>query len=241
MFSVFIPAYNEGQVLEGSVRRVLRALDGFQAELFIVDDGSTDGTADVARRLAAEDPRVRVLRYDSGPSRRENLAASFAGASGEAIAFIDADLSAGPENLPGMAAMLGEVEIVIGSRNLPESRVTRNPLRKAYTSLAAAFTRIYFGSCLSDYQCGIKVFRRDAILALTEEAGYDGSFRRGFSWDTEILLRAQRRGYRIREVPVRWVESRRSSVKPLRDWRMIPYVIGLRRALKRPPDNIIGK
>jgi glycosyltransferase AglD len=231
MISVFIPVYNEEAILEGSVRRVLESLKDEDAELFIVDDSSTDKTSEIGRRMESENPRIRYLRYENGPSRRENLAASFHRAKGGIIAFIDADLSAGPENLPQMICLLKDADIVVGSKYVPGSTVRRSLLRSAYSEAAAWATRLYLGSRLKDHQCGLKAFRRDVLLALVAEAGYDSKMRRGFAWDTEVLVRAQRKGLRIIELPVEWAEAKKSSVRMLRDWKMIPYVVSLKSRL----------
>ncbi len=228
MISVFMPAYNEALVLEDNVKRVVEALGASDFELFIVDDSSTDGTGRVGRGLAALDGRVRYVYCSGGPSRRENLAKSFSLASGESIVFIDADLSAPPGHIRELVSMLAEKDIVVGSRYVPGSHADRSALRLAFSRFARLMTGILFDTRISDHQCGLKAFRRDAILRLVEEAGYDGSMSRGFAWDTEILIRAQRRGYRIAEAPVGWRESERTSVRILRDWRMLPYMLCLR-------------
>jgi len=228
MISLFVPVHNEAPILEGSVRRVLEALPGYDLELIIVDDSSDDGTSEVCRRLASEDPHIRYVRYYNGPTRRENLAASFPQARGDIVAFIDADLSAPPEALPKMLELLKDADIVVASKYAPGAKVARSLFRDGFSRAAAYLTRLYFGSKVRDHQVGLKAFRKDVILALVEEAGYDRTLRRGFSWDTEILVRAQRRGYRIAEVPVAWTEAKKSSVRMLRDWRMIPYMMGLR-------------
>ncbi len=231
MLSLFIPAYNEGSVLDQSVSRVVDALSGVAFELFIIDDASTDSTPDIGRRLEREDKRIRYVRYDFGPTRRENLADSFRIASGDVVGFIDADLSASPEIIPRMLQLLSDYDIVIGSRRMAGAVVTRSLWRRVFTSSANLFLRVFFKSALSDHQCGLKLFRRNTLLELVSQAGYDRSLRRGFSWDTEILLRAEWRGLRICEVPVSWSDSGRSSVDVRRDWRMIPYIFGLRQRL----------
>jgi len=227
MISVFMPAYNEAPVLEDNVKRVVAALGGADFELFVVDDSSTDGTGNVGRRLAAQDNRVKYVYCGGGPSRRENLANSFSLAGGESVVFLDADLSAPPKHILELVSMLNGYDIVIGSRYVPGSMADRSPLRLAFSRFARFMTRILFDTRISDHQCGLKAFRRDIILKLVEEAGYDKTMSRGFAWDTEILIRAQRMGCRIAEAPVEWMESGRTSVRILRDWRMLPYMIGL--------------
>ena len=175
----------------------MEALGECEFELFIVDDTSTDGTPELADELAAGDPRVRCIHCGNGPSRRENLAESFKQASGDAIAFIDADLSVDPSYLQEIIAGLGDNDIVVGSRYLPESRVRRRLWRQAFSRAANLALRLIYNSKLRDHQCGLKAFRRDVILKLVEEAGYDHRMVRSWAWDSEILLRAQRHGYRI--------------------------------------------
>ena len=213
-----MPAYNEENFIVGSVGRVLSVLDGTDFELFIVDDSSTDGTPELAAKLASEDERVKYIRYDNGPSRRENLADSFREAGGDVVGYIDADLS----------AELNGADIVVGSRLMPGLMAERKRWRRLFSQTANAVVRAYFNSSIMDHQCGLKVFKRDVIFRLVDEAGYDSTMVRGWSWDTEVLVRAQRHGYRIREVPVEWSETKKTSVRVGRDWRMMPYILKLK-------------
>jgi len=232
MFSLFLPVYNEERDLERNVEEIIKALGGMDFELFIVDDVSGDGTPTIGKRLAAEDPRVKYLRYEgTRPTRRENLAQSFKKASGDVIGFIDADLSASPAYLPEMVGKMPEADLVIGNRRHPQSETKRSLYRYTVSGLYTEFVKHYFGVEIKDFQCGLKVFRRDVILRLVEEAGYDDKAVRNFAWDVEILLRAKKKGYRIVEIPVKWVESNRTSTRAFRDMRMIPYLFGLKSRL----------
>jgi hypothetical protein len=228
MLSIFVPAYNEGERLGKNIKEVVSSLEGLDYELYIVDDGSTDETGEVGKRLAAENERISCIRYDNGPSRRENLAISFKKAGGDYIGFIDADLSASPEYFPEMISKIGEYDIIVGSRYVPGSETQRETSRLLVSKAYNIFIRLYFGSKIQDHQCGLKLFRRDVILDLVEESGYDDKRLRNFSWDAEILLRAQRKGLKILELPVKWVRSDKTSTRILRDMRMIPYLLGLR-------------
>jgi glycosyltransferase involved in cell wall biosynthesis len=232
MLSLFMPAYNEEDVLEENVGKAVDALSGIEFELFIVDDGSTDDTGRIASRLQAGDARIKHLRFEDGPSRRENMARSFAQGRGEVMAFMDSDLSEGHTYLTVMLDRLKDADIVVGTRFHPESQVKRRLWRQAFTHLANLFLKVAFGSTLTDHQCGLKAFRRTVLLGLVEEAGFDERGTRGFAWDSEILLRAQRHGFRIAEVPVIWEQSGKSSVNILRDYRMIPYMLALKHRIR---------
>jgi len=233
MLSVFVPAYNESRMLERSVASIIKSLSDTDFELFIVDDASTDDTGKIAQGLAEADPRIRHVRYDEGPTRRENLARSFHLARGEHVVFIDSDLSVGPENIMVLVGALSRADIAISSRYHPRSVRHRGIFRDAWSLLANWLIRNYLGSRLFDHQCGLKAFQRDALMSLVEEAGFDTTGQRGFGWDTEVLVRAQRRGLKIEEIPVVWEESGKSSVEVMRDWRIVSYMVGLRSRMLR--------
>lgn len=232
MLSLFVPLYNEEGIIEKSVQEIKSALDGLEFEVWLVDDASNDSSAEICKRLALQDARVGHLRYDEGPTRRENLADAMRAATGEFVGFIDADLSMKPSYIPGFLNLLADCDIVVASRLLAASRASRRRWRDSFSRMASFFARNYLGSGLSDHQCGLKLFRREALMGLLGEMGYDKSLVRGWSWDTEMLVRAQKKGLRIREEPVEWIESPHTSVNIRRDWRMIPYIFSLRKKLK---------
>jgi hypothetical protein len=86
-------------------------------------------------------------------------------------------------------------------------------------------------SRILDHQCGFKAFKRDVFHSLAVSAGYDGSHKRGWFWDAEILIRAQREGYKIREVPVRWTAAKKSSFNFTRELKVIPYMLSFRKRI----------
>jgi glycosyltransferase involved in cell wall biosynthesis len=233
MLSVFVPAYNEERDIRDNIGEIVNALGSMDFEMFIVDDASTDATASICADIAKHDSRIHHVRYETGPSRRENLAQSFKLAKGQEICFLDADLSASPNYLPMMAELLKKADIVIGSRRQPGAKTKRSLRRLIISDAYTLFVRAYFNSVIKDFQCGLKMFKREVILQLVQEAGYDAGKMRNFAWDVEILVRAQRKGLRIVEMPVTWTESDRTTTQALRDIRMLPYLIGLRFRLGR--------
>lgn len=232
--SVFIPVYNEARILEKNVMRVydfLKARHG-PFEIIIIDDGSTDGTREIAHRLAYI-KGIKHTRFDDGCSRRENLAKSFLQASGDIIVYMDADMATDLSCLPALLKEMDTNDISIGSRYVRSAVMERRLSRLLISHVYNMFVRSFFGTPFSDHQCGFKAFKRDVILDLVGKAGYDKTRTRGWFWDAEILIRAHRAGYRIAEVPVMWRSGKQSSFRIGREMKMLPFIIRLRMRLGR--------
>ena len=208
---VAVPVYDEEDELERSVRR----LDGFlendfpwPARITIVDNASRDRTWEIARRLAAELPRVEALHLDE-KGRGRALRAAWSGSDATVVAYMDVDLSTDLRALLPLVTPLlsGHGDIAIGSRLLPGSRVERGIKRelvsRSYNLLLRAALRTRF----RDAQCGFKAMRaataRRLLPAVEDE---------GFFFDTELLVLAEREGMRIHEVAVDWVDDPDSRV-----------------------------
>jgi glycosyltransferase involved in cell wall biosynthesis len=227
LVTVVMPAYNEVDYLEAAVRAVVAAPT--VTEVVVVENGSTDGTAALATRLAAEDPTVRALslgRPDYGGALREGLLA----ASGEVVVNFDVDyydlafLTAAVERI----ARPDGPAIVVGSKRAPGS-VDERPLpRRLITSTFALVLRRGFGLHVSDTH-GMKALRRDAVLPVLERCRFGTDL-----FDTELILRAERAGLEIVEVPVSVVEQRPSRTSiVLRGSRAVRGLVRLRVALWR--------
>lgn len=233
--SVVIPCFNEAEIVADHLRRVLELLRAspWRFEILVADDASSDDSADLAMTLGA--PEVRVLRYRDGPSRRENLALALREAAGEIVAYMDMDLSSGLDRFDELVRSVAErrCDIAVGSRYLADSVTKRSPLRAAYSRAYNISVRWLFGSRVRDHQCGFKAMRRQTCLRLLDEMGYDGTFRRGWFWDAELLVRAQRAGLRVLEVPVHWAAARQSSFRLGQEIRVIRYMLENRARLRR--------
>jgi glycosyltransferase involved in cell wall biosynthesis len=214
VLDVVVPVYDEQAGLEASIRRLHRYLATefpFSWRIVIADNASTDATPEIAGRLAAELPGVRCLRLER-KGRGRALRAAWAASDARVVAYMDVDLSTDLRALLPLVAPLlsGHSDLAIGTRLAPGARVVRGPKRelisRGYNALLHAVLRVKF----SDAQCGFKAVRREALDALL--AGV-----RDESWffDTELLVLAQRRGLRIHEVPVDWVDDRDSRVRIL--------------------------
>jgi putative flippase GtrA len=208
---VVVPVFNEERVLGGSIRRLHRYLSTsfpFTWRITIADNASTDGTLAVARRLEHELPGVGVLHLPA-KGRGRALRAAWSRSEAEVACYMDVDLSTDLRALLPLVAPLvsGHSELAIGTRLAPGSRVTRGPKRelisRAYNRLLRTTVRARF----SDAQCGFKAGRTDALRELLPDVRDDAWF-----FDTELLVLAQRRGMRVHEVPVDWVDDPDSRV-----------------------------
>ncbi len=229
--SLFIPIYNEEKVIRDNISKLFNSMDKLNKdfEIIIVDDNSSDNSQKICKEITKKNKKIRYIRYNSGPSRRENLSLSFKKARGNILAFIDADLSV---DLSYTKKLFDEVEkgadISIGSRYVKGSYIKRTFLRTFISSLYNAFIRIYFNSCILDHQCGFKAFKKEVILDLVEDLGYDRTFVRGWFWDAEMLIRAQKKQYKIIEFPVVWKHGQKSEFEFKRELKLIPYMLKLK-------------
>lgn len=230
MYSVFVPCYNEEKRLKRNILCIYTALRELKKpfELIIVDDGSTDTTQIIGKQLAKKYQEIHYQFYTNGPSRRENLGKAFRTAKGRIIAFMDLDLSA---DLSALTILFSSIEkgnsIAIGSR-YKDQKAERSLFRLLISGVYNLFMRAYFGSSLKDHQCGFKAFDRKILFVLLDEIGYDSKFVRGWFWDTELLLRAQKKGFSIDEFPVIWREGKESTFSFGRELKMVPYVLRLK-------------
>ena len=233
--SMFIPIFNEEDILERDIELidyVLKKLP-YGYEIFVVDDASSDHSEIIAEKIAAARKEVHHLRFDFGPTRRENLAQSFKKATGDIIAFMDIDLAT---NLRFVPQLIKEVEngydIVTGSRYARGAKIKRRLPRLIISVLYNAFVRFFFQTQIKDHECGFKAFKRDVILKLVDEMGFDVSLRRGVFWDTELLVRALRHGYKIRELPIWWTERRKSALNFRREIKSLGYLFEFKSKLE---------
>ena len=228
MISIFVPVFNEERIIDRDIKTVdyiIRKLPA-EYEIFIVNDSSKDNTRVIAKKIEQTNRKVKLLNYERGPTRRENLAQSFKKANGNIIAFVDVDLIASLRFLPDLIdqIILG-YDIVTGSRYVSGSKIKRKPFRLIISLIYNACIRFLFGTHTYDHLCGFKAFKKDVILKLVDEMGYDKSLTRGIFWDTEMLIRARRHGYKIKEIPICWSERKKSALYFRREVKTIGYIL----------------
>lgn len=236
--TIVIPAYNEARRLPATLERILDYLDqqGYSAQVIVVDDGSTDGTAAVARAFDVQHRRIQVIEnphQGKGATVRRGILA----AEGEIVLFSDADLSTPIEELERLLPWFDQgYDVVIGSREGAGARRYDEPLyRHLMGRVFNTLVRMLTVQGIQDTQCGFKAFRRQVARDLFSRMRLypeDGRLVVGAmvtAFDVEILYLAQCLGYRIREVPVAWYYSNETKVNPLKDsWRNLRDVLTVR-------------
>jgi len=231
--SVVLPAYNEANKLETAVAKVLKALEEFadSCEIIIAEDGSTDGTDRVAEMLAERYPFVKHLHGEKRLGRGAALKNAFKKSSGRILVYMDVDLATDVGQLKSLVRAIEEegCDFATGSRMLSGSKVERSLRRRIASKSYNFMVRAMLGSKVKDHQCGFKAFRREPLMQLLDEVKA-----RHWFWDTEIIVRAFRKGYKIKEIPVEWKSGRETKVRLLKDsFNMAGQVIKLWWQLKR--------
>ncbi len=211
--SVIIPAYNEAHRIGPTLRAVMAWLAEHRvnAEVLVVDDGSSDSTVQVARAV----PGVQVIETSPNRGKGHAVRTGMLAARGRMRLFMDADNATPVSELPRLRAHLDDgADIAIGSRRAPGARtLAPSPLyRRIWSSVANKVIRGSLTPGILDTQCGFKLFDAEAAIAVFSLTVTDG-----WSFDLEVLGRARRMGYRIDEVPVTWTDDPRSRISPLRD------------------------
>lgn len=223
--SVVMPAYNEAATLDPSVREVVEGLRIARRdfEVVVVENGSTDRTLEVARRLATEIPEVVVVQLPGADYGRA-LRAGFLAADGELVFNFDVDYF-DLEFLADAAIMLsgpGDAPVVVvGSKRSPGAVDRRSPIRRLVTAGFTLTLRLLFRMKVSDTH-GMKGIRRERLLPVVERCRFGTDL-----FDTELILRAERAGLPLDEIPVEVTERRPSRTSILR--RIPRSVLGLLR------------
>jgi glycosyltransferase involved in cell wall biosynthesis len=228
--SIVIPAYNEALRLGSTLEKVRQYLESrnYSGELIVVDDGSTDQTADLLQEMQRYHQAVRVLRNESNRGKGFSVRRGVLEARGELVLFTDADLSAPIEDTNKLLAALESsgADAVVGSRALQRRLIgVHQPWWREWAGRAFnRLVRFFTGLKIRDTQCGLKLFRR----ASTRRA-FELQRVHGFGFDPEVLYLIERLGGKVIEVPVRWNDSPATKVRFLRDaLRMCLDLVALR-------------
>jgi dolichol-phosphate mannosyltransferase len=207
---LILPTYNEADNLEELVRGVLPQLEGtgLPHTVLVVDDGSPDGTGEIADRLAAELASVRVLHR----ARKQGLGRAYLagfemalGAGADLVMEMDADFSHDPADVPRLIAAAGAADLVLGSRYVPGGGVVNWGLARRLVSRGGcAYARVVLGIPVRDLTGGFKCFNRRVLEALD----LSGVHANGYGFQIELTYKAVRAGYTVTEVPIVFRERR---------------------------------
>jgi dolichyl-phosphate beta-glucosyltransferase len=233
MMSIVIPAYNEEKRIEGSLSEACAYMNdfGMEYEIIVVDDGSSDGTGRIVTRIAKDIRNVRLVGYEKNRGKGHALRTGVLVTKGEFVLVMDADLSTPMEELRKLMPYLsdGGFDIAIGSRALALSDIIkkqpwwRRGMGKTFNRIVKALVIGGF----SDTQCGFKLFKGEIARSLFGAARIDR-----FAYDVEILALAKKKGYGIKEVPIRWINSPESRVDPVKDsLQMLADLVRIRFAI----------
>ena len=235
--SIVVPAYNEGTRLQESLPRILAYLNQEfpGSELILVDDGSTDNTAAVAREALANSGGIRsgVVSYKQNLGKGRAVRLGLLASRGDVALFTDADLSTPITETPKLVTPIenGECDLTFGSRALDRSLIgVHQPWRREQGGrIFNLAVRLATGLPFWDTQCGFKAFRMSVCRPLIEGATIDR-----FGFDVELIYLAHRAGLRLREVPVRWDHYEGSKVNVFSDsFKMLSEVELIRRQARR--------
>jgi dolichyl-phosphate beta-glucosyltransferase len=214
--SIVIPAYNEERRIQKTLEAVVPflRLKKYEYEILVVDDGSSDRTAELVEEFGARSPGIRLLKNGQNLGKGYSVKRGVLSAVGDLIFFTDADLATPIEELEAFLAEIRGCDIVIGSRTAEGARiVVRAPVyREVLGRIFRGFVKLCGVTGFTDTQCGAKLFRKAAaekIFPLQKLSR--------FAFDVELLYLAKRCGCSIKEVPIRWFHSADTSVRTLPD------------------------
>jgi glycosyltransferase involved in cell wall biosynthesis len=213
--AVVYPVYNEAEILENTARKTIdqlkkQGLNDFK--VVYVSDGSTDGTKKEADRLAEEIEKIQHLKYDERLGKGKAFEKAFQTIEAEKFFYCDADLSTELKHLQDLNKHLENgYSIAVGSRRISPG-FERAIIRELPSIFFNELLRALFLSRIKDHQCGFKGFRKKDVKGLFDEVESEHWF-----WDAEMLVRAQRKGFRIKEFSVEWSEASDSKVNVFRD------------------------
>ena len=214
--SIVIPSFNEELRLPGTLAHIssyIRA-SGRETEVIVVDDGSSDRTADVAKSFHREIQQLRVVANNENRGKGYSVRHGMMEARGRIVLFTDADLSAPIEEADNLIAALADHDVAIGSRAMDRSLIAvRQSVFREYAGIIFNFiVRTILRLPFVDTQCGFKAFRRDRCRVIFEQQRIER-----FGFDPELLYLARHHGLQAAEIPVRWAHSPATKVSMFRD------------------------
>ncbi|WFN36819.1 glycosyltransferase [Methanomicrobium antiquum] len=176
-------------------------------EILIVEDASTDGSYEVATEFASH-PMIRLNHSDIRRGKGGALNDAVLDSRGSIFCFYDVDLSTDLIHLPDLVGLVQKnADIAIGSRMIAGSQVIRNNKRNLSSSIFNFLVRFLLRSEIKDHQCGFKAFKKDKLMKILPCVSS-----KKWTWDTEILVLAQKKGYIIEEIPVNWTETGKTNL-----------------------------
>lgn len=206
--SVIVPVYNEEKRLS---KNIMQIIDYFYSnfekyEIIFINDGSTDKTEDICKRFSKE-KNIRTISNKKNMGKGFSVKKGILNSRGDIVLFTDCDLSTPLEHTKNFIKYIENYDIVIGSRALADSEVKYNLIKKVFGRIGNFFISFLVKE-IKDTQCGFKLFKRECAQDIFSKQTING-----WGFDFEILYLAQKSGYMIKEIPVKWMEDSQSKVR----------------------------
>ncbi|AGB03512.1 dolichyl-phosphate beta-glucosyltransferase [Methanoregula formicica] len=209
--TAIIPVYNDRESLERALPASVGILSTISPsfEIIVAEDGSTDGSAAIVEAFSRTESRVRLLHSDKRQGRGRALNRAIREAQGSIVCYFDVDLATDMQHLPELIGAIRDgYDMATGSRLMPDSDIVRTGGREIASRSYNFLVRLFLSSTIFDHQCGFKAFNRERILTIIPTVRDTHWF-----WDTELLVRGQRKGFRVKEFAVRWRAGKGTTVK----------------------------
>jgi len=213
--SIVLPIYNEASVLEENLGRVIVHMEalGRSFELVCVDDGSSDASLSILEAFQARDPRLRFTGLPSNQGKGAAVRQGMLLAEGEAVIFMDADLSTPLDEVAGfLGALDSGYDVVIGNRRAAGSEITRNQpwIRETLGRGFTLLTNALLAPGVRDFTCGFKAFKQAASQSIFKRSTLNG-----WAFDAELVVIAKEQGLKLAQVPVAWHDEDGTKVRIL--------------------------
>lgn len=220
MLSIIIPMYNEVTYAEKCIKKLIKVVPkiNLKYEIIIIEDGSTDGTYEILKKIRKKNWYIKVIHNEKRLGRGRALKYALNSAKGDVCVYMDTDLATDLKHLKEIVDSVKKNKgLAIGSRWLKDSKVKREKIRFFASWGYNLLIRLLFRDGIHDHQCGFKAFSKEMLNQILEDVEDNGWF-----WDTEIIIRAKKAGFFVKEIPVKWEEPRikqesQSKVNILRD------------------------
>jgi len=232
--SVVIPAFNEE-------RRITPTLDKLIAffftkhckyEIIVVDDGSTDKTSEIVQSFSSNNPSVKLIRFSNNNGKGFAVKAGMLSATGDLLMFMDADGAAEISDIEKLVnAIQSGADIAIGSRAIKDKNINISTkfLRAFLRKVLNLIVRLFLFKDIYDTQCGFKMFTKEAAKFLFERQQLSG-----YGFDMELLFLANRKGFKIKEVPISWRAVPKGKLNPFWDsFRILADIIRIKKLYSR--------
>lgn len=226
-----VPVYNEEKIIRNSILKLYNYFKkniNYNWKIVIVDNGSKDKTLEISNNLVKEFSRLEVIHIEKR-GRGRALKDAWTRYSADVFGYCDVDLATDISYVKPLlnSILLEGSDLVVGNRYLKDSSSKRNLLRKFYSKTYLWLIGCFFRTDLTDFQCGFKAVNLRVVRNLVKKVRDDNWF-----FDSELLIRAEKQGYRIKEIPVNWTEMRVNDSR-VRVFRVfIDYLRGLIRLKK---------